>query len=67
MYTLDPQQLTAKDNYKFMSGSVVPRPIAFVTTLSQEGIVNAAPFSFFNVVSSDPRCCRFQLVARLVR
>ncbi|MEY8745281.1 flavin reductase family protein [Paenibacillus tundrae] len=55
MYRLDPQQLTAKDNYKFMSGSVVPRPIAFVTTLSQEeGIVNAAPFSFFNVVSSDP-------------
>ncbi|KAF4325735.1 hypothetical protein G195_000728 [Phytophthora kernoviae 00238/432] len=38
-----------------MSGSVVPRPIAFVTTLSQDGsVINAAPFSFFNVVSSDP-------------
>ncbi|MGC5771758.1 flavin reductase family protein [Paenibacillus pabuli] len=55
MYTLDPRELTGRDNYKLMSGSVVPRPIAFVTTLSQDGsVINAAPFSFFNVVSSDP-------------
>ncbi|WP_440119097.1 flavin reductase family protein [Paenibacillus sp. QZ-Y1] len=55
MYTLDPQELTGRENYKLMSGSVVPRPIAFVTTLSEDGsVVNAAPFSFFNVVSSDP-------------
>ncbi|PYY26529.1 flavin reductase family protein [Paenibacillus illinoisensis] len=55
MYTLNPNDLTSRDNYKLMSGSVVPRPIAFVTTLSEDGsVVNAAPFSFFNVVSSDP-------------
>ncbi|SDC72700.1 NADH-FMN oxidoreductase RutF, flavin reductase (DIM6/NTAB) family [Paenibacillus sp. CF095] len=55
MYTLDPREITGRDNYKLMSGSVVPRPIAFVTTLSDEnGVINAAPFSFFNVVSSDP-------------
>ncbi|KOY15059.1 flavin reductase family protein [Paenibacillus xylanivorans] len=55
MHTLDPRELTGRDNYKLMSGSVVPRPIAFVTTRSQDGsVINAAPFSFFNVVSSDP-------------
>jgi flavin reductase (DIM6/NTAB) family NADH-FMN oxidoreductase RutF len=54
MHTLDPRELTGRDNYKLMSGSVVPRPIAFVTTLSHDGVINAAPFSFFNVVSSDP-------------
>lgn len=54
-HTLDPQQLTQKENYKLMSGSVVPRPIAFVTTKTEDGqTINAAPFSFFNVVSSDP-------------
>ncbi|MDM5278094.1 flavin reductase family protein [Paenibacillus silvae] len=55
MYSLNPEEITAKDNYKLMSGSVVPRPIAFVTTISDDnGVINAAPFSFFNVVSSDP-------------
>ncbi|MBC2288958.1 flavin reductase family protein [Listeria welshimeri] len=47
--------LSQKENYKFLTGSIIPRPIAFVTTLSEDGVtVNAAPFSFFNVVSSDP-------------
>ncbi|EAD5682250.1 flavin reductase family protein [Listeria innocua] len=47
--------LTQKENYKFLTGSIIPRPIAFVTTLAEDGeTVNAAPFSFFNVVSSDP-------------
>ncbi|MBC2328919.1 flavin reductase family protein [Listeria swaminathanii] len=48
-------ELSKKDNYKFLTGSIIPRPIAFVTTLAEDGVtVNAAPFSFFNVVSSDP-------------
>ncbi|MBK1983446.1 flavin reductase family protein [Listeria ivanovii subsp. londoniensis] len=47
--------LTQKENYKFLTGSIIPRPIAFVTTLAEDGVtVNAAPFSFFNIVSSDP-------------
>ncbi len=46
--------LNSKQNYKFLSGSVIPRPIAWVTSLSADGlIVNAAPFSFYNVVASD--------------
>jgi len=40
--------------YKILTGIVVPRPIAFVSTLSPTGIQNCAPFSFFNVVSTDP-------------
>ncbi|MBC1968639.1 flavin reductase family protein [Listeria marthii] len=48
-------ELSQKDNYKFLTGSIIPRPIAFVTTLAEDGVtVNAAPFSFFNVVSSFP-------------
>ncbi|MBC2073163.1 flavin reductase family protein [Listeria marthii] len=48
-------ELSQKDNYKFLTGSIIPRPIAFVTTLAENGVtVNAAPFSFFNVVSSSP-------------
>ncbi|CUK39274.1 conserved hypothetical protein [Listeria monocytogenes] len=47
--------LSQKENYKFLTGSIIPRPIAFVTMLAEDGeTVNAAPFSFFNVVSSDP-------------
>ena len=40
--------------YKLLAGLVVPRPIALITTRSKEGIVNAAPFSFFNVFAEDP-------------
>ncbi|WP_444559050.1 flavin reductase family protein [Bacillus stercoris] len=54
MYIFQADQLSAKDTYKLLSGTVIPRPIAFVTTLSSGGTVNAAPFSFYNVVSSDP-------------
>lgn len=55
MITIDPKDLRAREVYKLMSGVIVPRPIAFVTTSSTvNGAVNAAPFSFFNVVSSDP-------------
>jgi flavin reductase (DIM6/NTAB) family NADH-FMN oxidoreductase RutF len=40
--------------YKLLTGLVVPRPIALVTTVGPDGVVNAAPFSFFNVFSEDP-------------
>lgn len=57
MITRLAQQLSKQENYKILSGSIIPRPVAFVTTMEEEhGIINAAPFSFFNVVSSDPPC-----------
>jgi flavin reductase (DIM6/NTAB) family NADH-FMN oxidoreductase RutF len=46
--------LSPLERYKLLCGVVVPRPIALVTTLDENGAVNAAPFSFFNVFSEDP-------------
>ena len=52
--TLDPKDLGQKGVYKLMIGAIVPRPIAFVSTMSDSGIGNVAPFSFFNGVASNP-------------
>ncbi len=52
--TFDFRALSSRDKYKLMIGTVVPRPIALVTTVDLEGRVNAAPFSFFNCLSADP-------------
>lgn len=49
-----PEQLTAKEKYKIMVGSVIPRPIALVSSQSDEGLVNIAPFSYFNLVTYRP-------------
>ena len=46
--------LSAAERYKLLCGLVVPRPIALITTMSNDGVVNAAPFSFFNVFSENP-------------
>ncbi|UOQ48223.1 flavin reductase family protein [Gracilibacillus caseinilyticus] len=54
MFSIDPRTITERENYKFLIGSIIPRPIAFVTSLSEEGILNGAPFSYFNIVSSNP-------------
>lgn len=51
---IDPKKQSKQDNYKLLIGSVLPRPIAFVTSLGETGAVNAAPFSFYTVVSTDP-------------
>jgi flavin reductase (DIM6/NTAB) family NADH-FMN oxidoreductase RutF len=52
--TFDFRALSAREKYKLMIGTVVPRPIALVTTVDPQGRVNAAPFSFFNCLSADP-------------
>jgi flavin reductase (DIM6/NTAB) family NADH-FMN oxidoreductase RutF len=54
MISIDPAKQSDLANYKLLIGSVVPRPIAFVTTLSREGVLNAAPFSYFSIVASQP-------------
>jgi flavin reductase (DIM6/NTAB) family NADH-FMN oxidoreductase RutF len=46
--------LTERERYKLLIGTVIPRPIAFITTLSKDGQRNAGPFSFFNVLTHDP-------------
>jgi flavin reductase (DIM6/NTAB) family NADH-FMN oxidoreductase RutF len=51
---LPASQLSVEATYKLLVGSVVPRPIAWVTTLNESGKVNLAPFSWFTVASIDP-------------
>ena len=51
---LDPADLAAEESYKLITGIVVPRPIAWVSTLSSRGVVNLAPFSAFTFVSPKP-------------
>lgn len=46
--------LSPHDRYKLLCAVVLPRPVAWVTTISPDGVVNAAPFSFFNVFGEDP-------------
>lgn len=52
--TFDFAALSPRERYKLLIGAVVPRPIALVTTVDRDGVVNAAPFSFFNCLSADP-------------
>jgi len=51
---LDPRTSNYQDVYKVLIGAIVPRPIAFVSSISPEGIRNLAPFSFFTVISANP-------------
>lgn len=50
----DPHLIEIVDCYKLMVGSITPRPIAWISTLSQAGVLNLAPYSFFTVASCNP-------------
>ncbi len=50
-------ELDPRERYRLLIGSVIPRPIALISTTSANGVTNCAPFSFFNVVSDDPPLC----------
>jgi flavin reductase (DIM6/NTAB) family NADH-FMN oxidoreductase RutF len=54
MRVLDPAQIAANDIYKLMIGMIVPRPIAFVSSVDAAGVRNLAPFSYFTACSSNP-------------
>ncbi len=54
MAEIDTRTINRQDKYKLLIGGVVPRPIAWVTSLGEGGVVNAAPFSYFNVACIDP-------------
>jgi len=51
---LDPAELDTHAVYKLLVGAVVPRPIAWVSSRSRDGVLNLAPYSFFNVASREP-------------
>lgn len=52
--SFDFADLTAKERYKLLIGTVIPRPIALITTMSADGVPNAGSFSFFNILTHDP-------------
>jgi flavin reductase (DIM6/NTAB) family NADH-FMN oxidoreductase RutF len=56
--------LTQRERYKVLASFVLPRPIAWVTSIGEGGVVNAAPFSFFNVFCEDPPLCMFAVNRR---
>lgn len=62
--TIVPSEAGPANVYKLMVGAIVPRPIAFVSTLSSGGIRNLAPFSFFTAVSANPPVICFSPMVR---
>lgn len=54
MIHFTPEELSERENYKFLIGSIIPRPIALVTSSSENEVLNIAPFSYFNIVTSNP-------------
>lgn len=64
MMHIEPSSLPWQDAYKLMIGSVLPRPIAFVSTMNQRGEANLAPFSFFTAICADPMLVCFAPMVR---
>jgi len=56
---LDPQELSVRELYGWMVQLITPRPIAWVSTHSKEGVSNLAPYSFFNGVGANPPLVMF--------
>ena len=54
MAEFDISKLSSSSRYSILTSLVVPRPIAFVTTINENDVVNAAPFSYFNLMGNDP-------------
>lgn len=64
---LDPDELGGRSFYKILTSVVLPRPIAWVSTRSAEGVDNLAPHSFFTVSCVDPAMASLRPLARLGR
>ena len=61
---IDPKDIPARAAYQILTGAIVPRPIGFISSLSAEGTVNLAPFSFFNAICAEPPMVMFCPVNR---
>ncbi len=58
----EPRELEQTAIYKLLTGIVIPRPIGWISTISEDGINNLAPFSYFNAVGDDPPHVMFSTV-----
>lgn len=61
---VDASRLSANETYRLLSGLILPRPIAWITSLSTEGIVNLAPFSAFTYLSTEPPLVGISIMQR---
>lgn len=62
---IDPETVPPQTLYRYLAGGIGPRPIALVATVSAEGRVNLAPYSFFNLFSIDPPVVGFSILKRM--
>jgi flavin reductase (DIM6/NTAB) family NADH-FMN oxidoreductase RutF len=61
---IDPADLDARGIHELMVGCIAPRPIAFVSTIGEDGVYNVAPFSFFTLMSMHPTVVGFAIGRR---
>lgn len=61
---IDPHSQSRQENYHLLNSIVVPRPIAWVSSISEEGITNIAPHSYFTIISADPPIVTFVSLKR---
>ena len=54
-----PEDFKERDFYQLMTGMIIPRPIGWISTISEKGIANVSPYSYFNLMGSDPFYCAF--------
>jgi len=66
MLVIDPKTTPTRDFHQYLLGAVAPRPIAFVSTIDEDGNANLAPYSFFNAFSSNPPILVFSSNRRVV-
>ncbi len=64
MYSVEPKDLELRKRHGFLLGGIAPRPIAFVSTISKDGVNNLAPFSFFNAFGANPPTIAFSPARR---
>jgi flavin reductase (DIM6/NTAB) family NADH-FMN oxidoreductase RutF len=66
MLSIEPDKIPTKDLHQYILGAVAPRPIAFASTISLDGVANLAPYSFFNAFSSNPPILIFSSNRRVI-
>lgn len=64
MYSVEPKDLELSKRHGYLLGGIAPRPIAFVSTISKDGVNNLAPFSFFNAFGANPPTIAFSPARR---
>jgi len=62
--SVDFSTLSLQERYKYLCGAIIPRPIAWISTVDEKGVKNLAPCSFFAPVTSDPPTVMFSITVR---